>query len=61
MPIIAMTAHAMVGNREKSLDVGMNDHITKPIDPDQLYKTVARWGLASQRYREKLQEHKKDS
>ena len=43
VPIIAMTAHAMSGDRKKSLDAGMNDHITKPIDPDEVYRTLARW------------------
>jgi len=43
MPVIAMTAHAMAGDREKSLAGGMNDHVTKPIDPDALFATLARW------------------
>ncbi len=43
LPIVAMTAHAMVGDKEKSLNAGMNEHITKPIDPDELYKTLKRW------------------
>ncbi len=43
LPIIAMTASAMVGDREKALDVGMNDYIAKPIDPDEMYKTMAKW------------------
>ena len=44
LPVIAMTAHAMIGDREVSLEGGMNDHITKPIDPELLYAALARWG-----------------
>lgn len=43
LPIIAMTAHAMKGDYDKSIDAGMNDHITKPIDPDELYESLKRW------------------
>ena len=43
IPIIAMTAHAMAGDQEKSIAAGMNDHITKPIDPAQLFGTLAKW------------------
>ncbi len=43
LPIIAMTAHAMAGDQEKSSAAGMNDHVTKPIDPTQLYAVLARW------------------
>jgi len=43
IPIIAMTAHAMAGDEDKSLQAGMNGHVTKPIDPDQLFSTLQEW------------------
>ncbi|MCW5664229.1 MAG: response regulator [Piscinibacter sp.] len=43
LPVIAMTANAMVGDREKVLAAGMNDHIAKPIRVDELFATLARW------------------
>jgi signal transduction histidine kinase/ABC-type sugar transport system substrate-binding protein len=43
VPIIAMTAHAMSGDKKKSIEAGMNDHVTKPIDPDQLFTTLLKW------------------
>jgi CheY-like chemotaxis protein len=42
MPIVAMTAHAMVEEVERCAALGMNDHLTKPINPDKLYRTLAR-------------------
>ncbi len=47
VPIIAMTAHAMTGDKEKSLQAGMNDHITKPLNIDELYNVLLFWGTAS--------------
>jgi len=43
LPIIAMTANAMVGDREKVLAAGMNDHIAKPINVSEMFATLARW------------------
>jgi len=43
LPVIAMTANTMVGDREKVLAAGMNDHIAKPIKLDELFATLARW------------------
>jgi PAS domain S-box-containing protein len=43
LPVIAMTANAMVGDRERVLAAGMNDHVAKPIKVDELFATLVRW------------------
>jgi two-component system sensor histidine kinase/response regulator len=43
LPIIAMTAHATMEERQRCLGAGMNDHISKPIDPGNLFETVGRY------------------
>ncbi len=43
LPIIAMTAQAMMADRKVHLAAGMNDQVTKPIDPEHLYSTLASW------------------
>ncbi|KAL2263915.1 hypothetical protein VTK26DRAFT_4475 [Humicola hyalothermophila] len=51
VPIIAMTAYALKGDRERCLEHGMNDYIAKPIDKKQLITTLGKWLLQMPDYR----------
>jgi CheY-like chemotaxis protein len=43
VPIIAMTAHAMKGDRERCIEAGMDDYVSKPIRPEQLLEAIKRF------------------
>ena len=43
LPIVAVTANAMQEGKDESLDAGLNDYITKPIEPQQLLAALRRW------------------
>ena len=43
LPVVAMTANAMAGDREKALEAGMCDHIPKPLHVGEMYATLAKW------------------
>ncbi|MCG8614894.1 MAG: response regulator [Desulfobacterales bacterium] len=49
IPIIAMTADAMTGVREEVLNLGMNDYVTKPIAPAELFSTLVKWVAPGER------------
>ena len=43
LPVIAMTANAMATDRQRCLDAGMNDFVAKPVEPEELWRVLARW------------------
>ncbi|MFT3807071.1 response regulator [Arenimonas sp.] len=43
IPVVALTAHAMVGDRQRFLDVGMDDYLSKPVEESELMRVLARW------------------
>ena len=53
-PIIALTADSMVGDKEKSLAAGMNDHLPKPIDPYRLVEVATQWLLWREEQKDQL-------
>jgi len=61
IPIIAMTAHAMAGDRDRCIDAGMDDYVTKPLEPRVLFNAIDRWTQNASTEPETPIEPKKDS
>ena len=47
-PIIAMTAHALHGDRQRCMDAGMDDYVSKPLDPRKVFQAIERWADCTQ-------------
>ncbi len=43
LPVLAMTANALAEDRERAIEAGMNDHLTKPINPENLFQALVKW------------------
>ncbi|KAK4224699.1 hypothetical protein QBC38DRAFT_484963 [Podospora fimiseda] len=56
VPIVAMTAYALKGDKERCLEYGMNDYIPKPVDKKHLIRTLSRWLLRMKDYRRSFDE-----
>jgi CheY-like chemotaxis protein/HPt (histidine-containing phosphotransfer) domain-containing protein len=54
LPVIAMTAHAMFEEREKCFEVGMDDHVSKPIEAEALFNTLKNWLKIEKRNRKTI-------
>jgi CheY-like chemotaxis protein len=61
VPIIAMTAHAMEGDRDLCIQAGMNDYISKPVNPDKLHEVLYRWLLKEEDNKAVPREEKNNS
>ncbi|MEN8257225.1 MAG: response regulator [Thermodesulfobacteriota bacterium] len=61
LPIIAMTAYAMGGDKEKCLEAGMNDHVSKPLDPQHMFATLTKWMPPPEKRKKELDEQTRPS
>lgn len=52
VPVIAVTAHAMGGDRDRCLAAGMDDYLSKPVNPEKLEALIEKWVEAGERFRE---------